>query len=426
MKRSIVMLLVLQLVICSFNVSDVSAAKTKLAVKKMNLEVGAKKKIKFKKKNKGSKYLFTSKKKTVAKVTKKGVVKALKKGVAVIQVKEKKRNMKKTVSVGKVKVCVSDKAVNPTPDTPNTEATNTPAVQPTQGPTTEPTEEPIVEPTAEPTPEVPASIDKSFIDTNYNTPSDFDQKKNGVTYGEVVSISYYSEIAEMNRNAKVILPPNYDEGKEYPILYLLHGIGGNENEWLDGTPNEIVSNMIAAGTAKEMIMVLPDQTIRHKDEPGPGYLTLEQFKMFDRMKDDLETSLIPYMEENYPIKEGRDNHAVAGLSMGGRNAIYIGVTMVDYFAYVGAFCPAIGVLPYEREGGLLTTETLTIPEENRKNTLFVFTAGEGDTTVGDWPKTYSDTLKNNGFDHIYYTWPGGHWWGPWKNGLYNLARRAFQ
>lgn len=74
----------------------------------------------------------------------------------------------------------------------------------------------------------------SFIDDNYNTPSDFDQTKNGVTYGTVKDITYYSYIAGMNRNAKVILPPNYNKNKKYPVLYLLHGIGGSENEWLDG------------------------------------------------------------------------------------------------------------------------------------------------------------------------------------------------
>lgn len=267
---------------------------------------------------------------------------------------------------------------------------------------------------------------KSFIDANYNTPADFDQKKAGVTYGEIKTVEYYSYVAEMNRKATVILPPKYNPSKKYPVLYLLHGIGGSETEWLDGKPNEIVSNMIAAGTAKEMIMVLPNQCVRHKSEANPAHLSLEQFGMYNRMLDDLKTSLIPYIEKNYPVKPGRDNRAIAGLSMGGRNAIYIGVKMVNDFAYTGAFCPAVGVLPYWRENGLLTTSTLTIPQEYRKNTLFMIVEGDGDTIVGDSPKQYSTTLKNNGFDHIYYNWPGGHWWGPWKNGLYNFARRIFQ
>ncbi len=267
---------------------------------------------------------------------------------------------------------------------------------------------------------------KSFIDSNYNTPADFDAKKAGVTYGEIKTVTYYSHVAEMDRKATVILPPNYNASKKYPVLYLLHGIGGSEVEWLDGKPNEIVSNMVAAGTAKEMIMVLPNQCVRHKSEANPAHLSLEQFAMYNRMLDDLKTSLIPYIEKNYPVKAGRDNRAIAGLSMGGRNAIYIGVKMVEDFAYTGAFCPAVGVLPYWREDGLLTTQTLTIPQEYRKNTLYMIVEGDGDTVVGDSPKQYSTTLKNNGFDHIYYNWPGGHWWGPWKNGLYNFARRIFQ
>ncbi|MCX4384154.1 MAG: alpha/beta hydrolase-fold protein, partial [Parabacteroides distasonis] len=95
---------------------------------------------------------------------------------------------------------------------------------------------------------IPKDADMSsvqiFVETAYNA--------NGVTYGTVKDVSYYSHIAGMNRNAKVILPPNYNSNKKYPVLYLLHGIGGSENEWLDGKPNEIISNMIAAGTCKEM------------------------------------------------------------------------------------------------------------------------------------------------------------------------------
>lgn len=264
-------------------------------------------------------------------------------------------------------------------------------------------------------------------DKDFTTPKGFDEKKPDVQYGEVKNIRYYSTTTENERDATIILPPNFDENKKYPVLYLLHGLGGNEREWLGGNPNEVIFNLVAKGKSKEMIVVIPNIRARHKSvTKEPGFFSVEHFQEFDRFLDDLRDDLMPYIEKNYPVLPGRDNRAVAGLSMGGRSALHVGIKLIDEFAYIGALTPAVGVLPYNVEKGLFTKESLTLPDKYKKSTLIMIVKGEQDGVVGDWPKSYSDALKNNDVEHIYYAIEGGHDFGVWKNGLYNFARRLFQ
>lgn len=262
---------------------------------------------------------------------------------------------------------------------------------------------------------------KSYIDNDYTCPPNYDVKQDGVMYGEIKAISYYSPLAGADRKANIILPPDYDKGKKYPVLYLLHGIGGNENEWLDGRPDEIISNLSAQGKAKEMIIVIPNISVVLKGESPAEYMTPAHHKQFDNFLSEMKTVLLPYIEKNYPVLKGRDNRAVAGLSMGGRSALHVGINMIDDFAYIGAFTPAPGVL-----NNLFTAETLTLPEVYRKTTLLMITKGSKDDVVGDNPENYSSALSKNGVDHIYFVLQGGHWWDVWNPSLYNFARRIFQ
>lgn len=425
------------------SISSKAAAGTKLKTKSIVLEKGAKKTVKLVGKKKNATYSFVVKKKAIASVTAKGVVKGLKAGTTSITVYEKqKKKSKKKIGTVKVKVLASKtpaKTETPATDVPSgTPQATEQSVSDTPVPTSEPpkatktptpTETPFqtVAPGQTLKPATEASAPKTWIDNETATPDYFDKKQDGVTYGEVQSITYYSFISETKRKAKVILPPNYDSNKEYPVAYLLHGIGGDEGEWMGGAPDKIIGNMIADGTAKEMILVLPNQVVPLPGETIPSNsMDPRRFAMFDRIVEELKTSLMPFIETNYSVKPGRDNRAVCGLSMGGREAINVGIKLIEDFAYMGAFEPAIGVLPYNVEDGLFTEQTLTIPEEYRPISMFMIQKGDYDGTVGDNPKKYSDVLKANGVDHFYYTYPSGHDFNAWKNGLYNFARRIFQ
>ncbi|MCH5265789.1 MAG: esterase family protein [Lachnospiraceae bacterium] len=407
--------------------SEAKAKKATLKTKNVKLSVGESKKIKLISTKKSCRYTFKSNKKKVAAVSKKGKITAIKAGSAKITVKEiakKKKGKARKVGIVKVKVTESqdntkDNNATATPDnsptnTPDNSVTSTDTPGNTSSPSPSPT--PTASPTPKPTPTVPAE---------YRPPSDYTTKKADVAYGERKEITYYSTTTERDRKAYVVLPPGYDESKKYPVVYLLHGIGGDHTEWFSGgKPIEILGNLIAAGEADEMIMVFPN--IRARANDGAAYeLTPDAFQAFDNFINDLRDNLMPYIEKNYPVKTGRENTAICGLSMGGRESLYIGLTMADKIGYIGAFEPAIGVLPYNIEDGLFTEDTMTLPDEYKNNTFLMIVKGQSDSVVGEWPLTYHKTLEKNGVPHLYYDMPGGHDFSVWNNGLYNFAKRIF-
>jgi len=252
----------------------------------------------------------------------------------------------------------------------------------------------------------------------------FDQRQEGVTYGTTVFKTYLSRTTGTFRKVLVILPPDYTAEKEYPVLYLLHGIGGDHSEWSHGVPDVITGNLLAAGEAPEMIIVMPNVRARQNDAANPSDVySASHFAAFDNFINDLTNDLMPFIAREYSVAEGRENTAVAGLSMGGREALYIGLTLPETFGYVGAFCPAPGVLPYHAEGGLFQPADFKATEG--LDSYILINAGQWDGVVGEWPETYAKALQDNGTDVTFYVMPGGHDFTVWKHGLYNFAQRIF-
>lgn len=262
----------------------------------------------------------------------------------------------------------------------------------------------------------------------FAVPEGFDAVKEGVTYGKLTEITYDSKTTGTTRKANIILPPDYDEEKKYPVLYLLHGIGGDHNEWLGAEPVNVLSNLMAEEDVVPMIAVIPNVRARVNDEGNPQDIyTLEHFKAFDNFINDLRDDLMPFIEANYPVLKGPENTAIAGLSMGGRETLFIGCSMPETFGYMGAFTPAPGLLPYTNFGvseeGLFTKESLTLPEGS--NRFVMINAGASDEIVSIWPRTYHETLTANGVKNIFYVTDGGHDFVVWKNGLYNFVKNIF-
>ncbi len=266
------------------------------------------------------------------------------------------------------------------------------------------------------------------MSTTYDAPKGFDTVLEGVTYSAVQEITYESKTTGTVRKANLLLPVNYDETKQYPVLYLLHGIGGDHNEWMGGEPAAVFGNLWAKGEAKEMIVVIPNVRARANDAGNPEDIyTPKHFEAFDNFINDLRDDLMPFIEKNYSVKTGRENTAIAGLSMGGRTSLYIGVTMPETFGYIGAFCPAPGVLAYTNfgisSGGLFTKEAFTLPKDLK--TFVMIVEGASDGVVTHFPKDYHEALADNGVEHVYYVTEGGHDFTVWKHGLYNFAKSIF-
>lgn len=365
--------------------TPVSFAKKKPSIsqKKISLKVGQKKQLKLKnvKKAKIKKITWKSGNKKIATVSKSGLVKARKKGTTTIMATLDKKTYSCKVSVKKK---TSVKYVD----------------DPTNG------------------------------DVHYTTPYDFREEKSDVTYGTVKTDTYYSTTTNKNRRFAIVLPAGYDENKKYPVCYLLHGLGQDHTDWLNANAPTIVGNMIAAGTAKEMILVLPNCRARANDAAGPAdAFSLSNYQAFDNFLNDLRDNLMPYIKEHYSIKERRENTAIAGFSMGGRTALYIGMSMQETFGYIGGFAPAPGIFAYTMNGvtekGLFTKETFCLKDEYAENTLLMIVAGKSDNIVGNIPQTYHDALVENNTKHIWYRKAGGHDLTVMTNALYNFTARLF-
>ena len=178
-----------------------------------------------------------------------------------------------------------------------------------------------------------------------------------------------------------------------------------------------------------MIIVIPNVRAGADDVCPSNPFSLDHYQKFDNFINDLRDCLMPFMEENYSVATGRDNTAICGLSMGAREALYIGFNMLDTFGYIAALSPGYGVFAYSANGvtepGMFTEETFTIPEEYRNNTCIMIVNGiseGGETALGG---TCSNVLKQHGVNHWFYVTEGAHDFVTWKNGLYNFAKLIF-
>lgn len=267
-------------------------------------------------------------------------------------------------------------------------------------------------------------------EVNFTVAADLLWKQDGVEYGEMVEIEYESTVTGKTRKANVLLPAGYTQNKQYPVLYLLHGSDGDHNEWKKGDPKYIVGNAIYSGEAKEMIVVMPNVRASASDDASSFQNdTLANFRAFDNFINDLKECLMPYIEENYSVYTDRDNTAIAGLSLGGRESIYIGRTMYEDFAYIGSFSPGPGIVAYKMgmltEDGLFTKEELAFPEGYEPK-VFMISEGDADSIVGKIPHIYHDLFEEAGVEHIYYTIKGGHDYTVWKRSLYGFIIEIFK
>ncbi|MFO0938866.1 MAG: alpha/beta hydrolase-fold protein [Gemmataceae bacterium] len=170
-------------------------------------------------------------------------------------------------------------------------------------------------------------------------PAGYDQARNLSERGKLETVEYESKSVGVNRKATVYTPPGFTKEKKYPVLYLLHGIGGDEKEWpRGGVPEVIFDNLYADKKIVPMIVVMPNgrasKTVTAKS-PFP-----QQSPAFAAFEQDLLTDLIPFIEKTYPVLAQRESRALAGLSMGGGQSLNFGLGHLDTFAWVGGFSSA--------------------------------------------------------------------------------------
>lgn len=438
-KKVTALALTAAVAISAVNLQPADAAKApKLDKGNISIKVGQKVKIKVKNGKKAAKVTWKSNKTSVVKVQKKVTagnkavtINAVKKGNAKITASYKLKGAVKKMTC---KVQVSDNKPAPTP----TAEPQVPTASP-QAPTPAPTASPTPVPTPAPTPTARVVTAEEAI-VEKNIPSDFKDKKDDVEYGEFKNDKYYSNITNSERTVNIVLPPGYDdsdESKKYPVVYMMHGIGCTKEMFgtsIDGSSiAKIFANLRAEGKCEDMIIVFPG--IRVDDGSEDNTFSLENYKHYDDFREDLIDNLMPHMEENYNVATGRENTAVCGWSMGGREALYIGLSKPEMFGYVAGYCPAYGLLPYTNnnvsEEGLLAVkdaeeDTITLSDEYINNTYVQISAGTYDDVVNKEPKKYDKALEEGKVPHIYNEYPSGHSEGVWEPGFYIFIMNAFK
>ena len=248
-------------------------------------------------------------------------------------------------------------------------------------------------------------------------PAGFDQERANIAHGTLELVEYNSTTVGTVRKATVYLPPKYDASKKYPVLYLLHGIGGDEREWLQGVPNVILDNLIADGKAAEMIIVMPNGRAQQNDRAeGNVYAGFQAFANFEY---DLIKDLVPFIEGKYSVSADKMHRAVAGLSMGGGQSLNFGLAHMDVFAYVGGFSSA----PNTNTPEVLIPDVAKTKAENK---LLWMVCGSRDGLMYN-----SSRLKafcdEKGIPCTLIEYPEGqHDFVVWKYGLYNFAQLIFK
>jgi len=252
-----------------------------------------------------------------------------------------------------------------------------------------------------------------------HAPPGFDSLRANIAHGKIDTINYESKTVGTERKAVIYTPPGYSKNKKYPVLYLLHGIGGDEFEWLNGGhPQVILDNLYAENKIKPMIVVMPNGRAMKDDRAVGNVFDSIKVQAFATFEKDLLNDLIPFIEKNYPVYKNRENRAIAGLSMGGGQSLNFGLGNLDKFIWIGSFSAA----PNTKKPELLVPN----PDEARKKLkLLWISCGSNDNLITFSQRTH-DYLESNNVPHIFYIEPGVHDFKVWKNDLYLFAQLLFK
>ncbi|MBS1804427.1 MAG: esterase [Acidobacteria bacterium] len=264
-----------------------------------------------------------------------------------------------------------------------------------------------------------------------------------VPHGQVRQVWYHSTVTGTWRDAFVYLPPDYDTSKSrYPVLYLQHGGGEDETGWIrQGNANFILDNLIAAGSAKPMIIVMangyatragyvvPDLT--GKAFGSPEFMKVMQERM-GAFEDDITQALIPFVDKTFRTLSDRDHRAMAGLSMGGMQTFQVTFNHLDLFSYIGGFSGAGNPFLFGNNKLDLKTDyhgAMADPDAfaKRVHLLWVGVGTNEPERMKSGLEKLHTSLDEGKIQHVFYESPGtDHEWQTWRRDLKDFAPRLFQ
>jgi enterochelin esterase-like enzyme len=277
-------------------------------------------------------------------------------------------------------------------------------------------------PALKPTP--PGQAPSSFVEVPGDTASFYDARP--VPHGEVRMVLYESKAMGVTRWVWVYTPPGYDQSSSrYPVLYLLHGNGEAQNGWvMNGRANIILDNGIAAGTVTPMIVVMPQGHALQGAGVGPLVRLTGETSMFSpRFPTDLLDDVIPLVERTYRVRADARHRAIAGLSMGGGQALTIGLASPDRFAYVLGYSAAVGGQFADMADTLAGLSRA--PRAAGAFRLVWLGCGRQDFLFKN-NRDFLDSLTKTGVKVTYHETEGGHVWSVWRNYLHETLPLLFR
>jgi len=271
----------------------------------------------------------------------------------------------------------------------------------------------------------------------------FDTKN--VPHGAVASVHYNSTALGGIRRMHVYTPPGYESGRDrYPVFYLLHGAGDVDDSWSSvGRAGFILDNLIAAGKAKPMIVVMPAGHVNGAGAALGGQVPAAAANGMpgvgagpDPFASDFMNDIVPYVEKNYRVLTDRQNRAIAGLSMGGNQTLNISMAHLDKFAYIGVFSSGIisggrgaaappDNAPFAEAWEKQNLTALDNAAAKRGLNLLWFSTGKDDGLIGTTRNTV-ELLKKHGFKPVFLESEGAHTWLNWRDYLAAFAPQLFQ
>ena len=249
---------------------------------------------------------------------------------------------------------------------------------------------------------------------------------NDVPHGNVERVWYDSPTLGLNRRVSIYTPPGYEDSKDkYPVLYLCHGAGGDENSWLDfGRASQIMDNMIATGKAKPMIVVIPNGNPMAAAAPGDWHAGLYKASMSGAPNPETKAKatipeafpdLMKYVESHYRVLKGAKNTAMCGLSMGGGHTLQTTAMYPDKFGYIGLFSGAVFQNDIEKLAKIFA--------KNPK--VYLVACGTADP-IAKFSFDFADALKAKGYPHETLWTDGAHTWKNWRHYLMVFAEQLFK
>jgi enterochelin esterase-like enzyme len=250
-------------------------------------------------------------------------------------------------------------------------------------------------------------------------PKGFDARRDGIPHGRSEMIEYVSKAVGTRRRMLVYSPPGYSADGRYPVLYLLHGIGGDETEWQRYAPPEVIlDNLIAEGRAVPMIVVMPNGRARRDDRSQGNIYSDDNIHAFEAFEADLLGDVIPSIEARYPVLADRRHRELAGFSMGAGQSLNFGLSHISMFAWIGAFSPA----PNTHAPQVLVPDT---KGDVRGLSLLWLSCGNHDGLIGIAQGVHR-YLEANGVAHVWQVDGNAHDTPEWRASLYHFSQFLFR